>query len=471
MGVGEACAKGVGGYEGLAGGSVGEALHALTGGVVGTGKITSLFMEADATGRDLLSHIAQLTTTGKPHIAALSLRPDESMWSAAHGNRSPQGLPGGHVMHLVRCVDYREERLSLMRPRWGEGGGGEGLWGDDSVKWDDKAMEACEYQPQAQGKAQGQGGGGYFWLTSAELTLHFTHLYWFEDLSKGGHLPWSLLTTPPSSWDKNASRSPVHPEAGGGGDSNPPFSKAPLWSLTITDDFPTACVLVLTQGKDIVAQRERRGPDDDALPCVGLAVIKSSSGSGERPARLLQRDCVAHTRLYTASGYVSLSCGELPKGEYKVMAVPYTTGARGHLTLSLWAETPGAKLSLLEPASMVVSEEREEVGVSEALQGLAKEADPNPSLLQEDYRFSFQRDLHDYLLSPEDYAASLFGLLDSKGTNMVSGLELERLVLEIGLDAATADTIPMKDMLMKRVCKKAEFVKWYAARANAAKAQ
>ena len=136
-------------------------------------------------------------------------------------------------------------------------------------------MEALQYQPG--------GSEGHFWLTSAELTLHFTHLYWFEDLTKGGHLEWSL-TTSRSTWNPAAASSdPVVPDVDLG--RVPPFTMNPIWSLVVKDEFPTACHLLLTHGPDMVAPRggETQDADGEAassrgLPSVGLAVVRAKAG-------------------------------------------------------------------------------------------------------------------------------------------------------------------------------------------------
>ena len=141
-------------------------------------------------------------------------------------------------------------------------------------------------------------------------------------------------------------------------------------------------------------------------------------------------------------------------------ASPHGPGAEGPCAVSLLADHPGAKLTLLEPTTVTVTDQRDQRGAPVAVCHPYREVDPNPAV---DCRWAFQRGPHDDELSSAEYASSLFAVLDSKGTNMVSGLELERLILEIGVDEETAKTIPMKDMLMKRVCKKADFTQWFVA--------
>ena len=76
----------------------------------------------------------------------------------------------------------------------------------------------------------------------------------------------------------------------------------------------------------------------------------------------------------------------------------------------------------------------------------------------------FRRDVLDLELKTEEYAQGLFEILDVKKTKMLSGLELERLILEIGIDKKAAATLPTKDMMMKKVLKRSDFVKWFTTR-------
>ncbi|KFY13140.1 hypothetical protein V492_03463, partial [Pseudogymnoascus sp. VKM F-4246] len=151
----KAYAKAHGDYGAIHGGNVGEAMEDLTGGVSVT-----------ISTRDILSKERLWQDLLKVNTEYLfgCASPD---WDDIDDNGGKDGIQSNHAYSILRAVQYKNDRLLLMKNPWGRKEW-KGAWSDGSKEWTHESIRDLGHE---------FGDDGIFWIRYQDLLRKYDELY------------------------------------------------------------------------------------------------------------------------------------------------------------------------------------------------------------------------------------------------------------------------------------------------------
>ncbi|KAL2074912.1 hypothetical protein VTL71DRAFT_8692 [Oculimacula yallundae] len=154
----KAFAKAHGDFEVIAGGWPGEGVEDLTGG------ITTEIVSADILDRDQL-WTESFLNVNKEFLFGAGTRHYGSSSEDRVGGR--QGIQDGHAYSVLRAVEYKGERLLMIKNPWGDTEWN-GRWSDGSKEWTAEALKELDFT---------FGNEGIFWMPYESFLERFVEIW------------------------------------------------------------------------------------------------------------------------------------------------------------------------------------------------------------------------------------------------------------------------------------------------------
>ncbi|KAK0124621.1 calpain 2, (m II) large subunit [Cadophora gregata] len=175
----KAFAKAHGDFEAIAGGWPGEGVEDLTGG------ITTEIVSADILDRDQL-WTESFLNVNKEFLFGAGTRHYGSSSEDRAGGR--QGIQDGHAYSVLRAVEYKGERLLMVKNPWGDTEWN-GRWSDGSKEWTPEALKELDFT---------FGNEGIFWMPYESFLERFVEIWrarlFTEDWNVSQH--WTTIQVP-----------------------------------------------------------------------------------------------------------------------------------------------------------------------------------------------------------------------------------------------------------------------------------
>lgn len=175
----KAFAKAHGDFEAIAGGWPGEGVEDLTGG------ITTEIVSADILDRDQL-WTESFLNVNKEFLFGAGTRHYGSSSEDRSGGR--QGIQDGHAYSVLRAVEYKGERLLMVKNPWGDTEWN-GRWSDGSKEWTAEALKELDFT---------FGNEGIFWMPYESFLERFVEIWrarlFTEDWNVSQH--WTTIQVP-----------------------------------------------------------------------------------------------------------------------------------------------------------------------------------------------------------------------------------------------------------------------------------
>ncbi|KAH7360923.1 hypothetical protein BKA65DRAFT_449690 [Rhexocercosporidium sp. MPI-PUGE-AT-0058] len=175
----KAFAKAHGDFEAIAGGWPGEGVEDLTGG------ITTEIVSADILDRDQL-WTESFLNVNKEFLFGAGTRHYGSSSEDPVGGR--QGIQDGHAYSVLRAVEYKGERLLMVKNPWGDTEWN-GRWSDGSKEWTAEALKELDFT---------FGNEGIFWMPYESFLERFVEIWrarlFTEDWNVSQH--WTTIQVP-----------------------------------------------------------------------------------------------------------------------------------------------------------------------------------------------------------------------------------------------------------------------------------